>query len=75
MAILAAPRNQADFLLKREGGIMLFVAQSEDAKAKVPDLELESWQMIGAYTFSIDFRISFDLAQRLQEEGYTFADF
>ncbi len=75
MPILAAPRNQADFLLKRDGGIMLFVAQSPDAKGKVPDLGLEPWQMLGPNTFCIDFGVSCHLAEQLQEEGFTFADY
>lgn len=74
MAITAAPRRTADFLLRRESNLMVFVCNTDAAKAQVEELGLEPWQMLGTASFAVDIRLAEPLAEQLSDEGFSFAD-
>lgn len=64
----------ADFTVRRDASMIVFTAQSEGAKAKVPDFGLESWQMLGEHSFAVEFRMAFGFRDQLVAEGFTITD-
>ena len=62
-----------DFTYRDEGTVILFTIHNDATRQWVEDnLDLESWQWVGANSFAIDRRPAIQLIEALREaEGFT----